>query len=264
MINKGKLAAIKLRDNIGIIGPDEMPVEDVIAGMGGYIRYESMGKTDGRIVYGDNISTIFINSDIQYEGRKHFALAHELGHLVMHRGSAIHEDNLSLEWFNSAEKQLKKGKQEYEANQFASEYLMPSNLFRQECKGRKFGPNLIKELSDKFRTSLTSVAFRYFDTGFHPLALFHIFDGKVKYWKKSDALKEWIIDISKLPPPEDSVATEYIEADYEPIYRRNELQQEISRSTYFEIRENQLDSVFFEYCIATKAHKSILSIVWED
>lgn len=222
-----------------------------------------MGKTDGRIVYGKNICTIFINSDIQHEGRKRFAIAHELGHLEMHKGSALHEDNVSLEWFNNAEKKLKRGLQEYEANQFATEYLMPSDLFYKEANSKVFSPDLIRYLAECFMTSLTSIAFKYFDTGLHPIAIFHIFNGKVKYWKKSSDLQVWIKDITKLSPPQDSVAMEYIEADYKSIYKANELQQTISKSTYFKISNNDEDTDFFEYCIVTKSFKTILSIVWE-
>ena len=262
-MNRGKLAAIKLRDEIGIEDPEDIPIEDVVIGRGGIVQYQSMGKTDGRIVYGKNLSTIFINSDIQYEGRKKFALAHELGHLEMHKGSPLHEDNVSLDWFNNVEKKLKKGSQEYEANQFASEYLMPSDLFYNEAKGKILTPELIRYLAERFKTSLTSVAFKYFESGLHPIAMFHIFSGKVKYWKKSDDLKVWIRDLTKLSPPDDSVAMEYIEAGYKPIYKRNELHQAISKSTYFKIRDYDQDSEFYEYCIVTEYFKNILSIVWE-
>lgn len=263
MMNKGKLAAINLRKEIGIDDPDEIPLEDVVIGRGGIIQYKPMGKTDGRIVYGKNISTIFINSEIQYEGRKRFAIAHELGHLEMHKNSPLHEDSVSLDWFNNAENQLKKGSQEFEANQFATEYLMPSDLFRKEAKGKIFTPDLIRTLAERFKTSLTSVAFKYFEIGLHPIAMFHIFNGKIKYWKKSEDLSVWIKNLTKLPPPEDSVAMEYIEANYESIYKKNESQQIISKSTYFILRNQEEDSEFYEFCIVTKSFKNILSIIWE-
>ncbi|MCB0632744.1 MAG: ImmA/IrrE family metallo-endopeptidase [Saprospiraceae bacterium] len=262
-MNKGKQAAIRLREEIGLEDPNDIPIEDVVIGRGGILQYKSMGKIDGRIVYGKKVCTIFINSDIQYEGRRRFAIAHELGHLEMHRGSLIHDDGASLEWFNNAETQLKKGIQEYEANQFATEYLMPSSIFHAEATGKIFGPDLIKQLAERFLTSLTSVVFKYFETDLHPIAIFHIFNGKVRYWKKSDDLRVWIKDITRLSPPEDSVAMEYINADYEPIYRANDLRQEISKSTYFNLKDYEDDTEFYEYCIVTKAYKNILSVVWE-
>ncbi len=262
-MNKGKLAAIRLREEIGMEDPNDFTLEDVVLGRGGVLQYKSMGKTDGRIVYGKRICTIFINSDIRYEGRRRFAIAHELGHLEMHKGSPLHDDNVSLEWFNNVEKKLKRGFQEYEANQFATEYLMPTTLFFSEAKGKFFGPKLIKKLAERFITSLTSVVFKYFDTGLHPIAIFHIFNGKVRYWKKSDDLRVFVNDIVKLPPPVDSVALEYIQSDYKPIYKKEELQQSISKSTYFKLNDYEEDTEFYEYCIVTESFKNILSIVWE-
>lgn len=82
-MNKGRLAAIKLRDDIGLDNPTDISIEDVIIAQGGHVQSKPMGKVDGRIVYGKNISTIFINSDIDYAPRKRFAMAHELGHLII-------------------------------------------------------------------------------------------------------------------------------------------------------------------------------------
>jgi len=263
-MNKGKLRAITLREEIGIDDPSEIPLEDVVTAYGGLVKYTNMGAIDGRIVYGKEISTIYINSEIQYEGRKRFALAHELGHLLMHKGSLMHDDTKSsLSWFNETEKQLKKGKQEFEANQFASEYIMPSDLFYEKAKKKPFGSDLIRSLSESFGASLTSVAFKCFDVDIYPVAMFHIFDGTVRYWKRSQDFRAFLKNTTKLSPPEDSVASEYIEANYKPIYKRYELVQSIDKSTWCELREEERDSEFFEYCIVSQPHKSILSIIWE-
>lgn len=263
MMNKGKLAAINLRNEIGIEGPDEIELEDVIIGRGGFVKYMSMGKIDGRIVYGKSISTVFINSDIKYEGRRRFALAHELGHLEMHKGSKIHDDGASLNWFNEMETKLKRGNHEYEANQFATEFLMPMDSFKKSAKGKKLSPQLIRDLATEYNTSLTSVAFRYFEADLFPMAMFHIFKGKVRYWKRSSDLRGYIKNITKLPPPEDSLATEYITANYDPLYKQDELAQPIDKSTWFTLNEGEEDKEFFEYCIVTKSYNNILSLVWE-
>lgn len=263
-MNRGKMAAIRLRQEIGIDGPDDIALEDVIAGRGGIVIYTPMGNTDGRIVYGEKLSTIYINSDIKYPGRVRFALAHELGHLEMHKGSPMHEDSVTLEWFDNTESNLKRGTQEYEANQFATEYLMPTDLFTKEAQGKFFNPNLIHYLSNRFSTSLTSTAFKCFDCSVHPMLLVHTFRGRVKYWKKSQDLNFWVKSFNQLLPPEDSVALEYIKEDYGPIYKGDELQQEIRKSTYFTLRDGDEDTVFYEYCIVTKAYENILSIIWEE
>ncbi|MGY8910561.1 MAG: hypothetical protein ACKVIG_11955, partial [Flavobacteriales bacterium] len=114
------------------------------------------------------------------------------------------------------------------------------------------------------KTSLTSVVYRLITLDVFPLLVVFISDGVVRYWRKSSDLKGWLKDVTKLSPPEDSVAKEYIDADYDFIYKGEEKAQEIERSTWFKLYENQEDSDFLEYCIPTKQYKTIISIIWED
>jgi hypothetical protein len=90
--------------------------------------------------------------------------------------------------------------------------------------------------------------------------LFYIENGVQKYWKKSDALKVWIPDTNGLEPPSNSVASEYIRNNYEPIYKLEEKAQAIKKSTWFDVNMfPQEDNNFYEYCIPTKSNKSILT-----
>lgn len=71
-------------------------------------------------------------------------------------------------------------------------------------------------------------------------------------------------DITKLEPPEDSAAKEYIETNYDFIYKESEKTQLISKSVWFELKYYEKYSDFYEYCIPTKQYQSIVSIIWED
>ena len=84
-------------------------------------------------------------------------------------------------------------------------------IFYEKQKGNKFSPELLRDLSNYFKTSLTSVAFKYLELGDHPICLFHFFNKVVKYWMRNDDFPHYIIDKTKLAPPEDSVAMEYFE-----------------------------------------------------
>jgi hypothetical protein len=183
----------------------------------------------------------------------------------MHRNMQLPDD--SFENFNiiaGMEKALKFGKQELEANEFASELLMPEKLFLKEAKGKKFTPLLIQQLAERFNTSLTATVFRYLQFGeLHPICLVFIENGIVKYWKKSENLKVWLGDFTRLSPPFDSVAAEYIKKDYEFLYKLDEKAQTVSKSTWFTLNDDE-DTEFYEYCIPTRKHKTILSIIWED
>ena len=99
----------------------------------------------------------------------------------------------------------------------------------------------------------------------HPICLVFTENGRVRYWKKSEDLKVWLGDFTKLAPPSDSVAAEYIQKDYAFVYKLEEKAQTIKKSTWFKLSEyNDEDSDFYEYCIPTKRYQTILSVIWED
>lgn len=258
-MSKGKIVAQKLMQECGIDDPTDFPLDLIIYGRGATIVEKSLGNSEGRIVFGKTRAIITINSNISYESKKRFVLAHELGHFEMHRNLLpVHHDNdATLEYF-------KNGHQETEANEFASELLMPELLFKKECKNKKFGPDLIRSLAQRFQTSITSVAYRYFELGDHPICLFYSHNNKVKYWKRPDNYPCFIIDRIKLSPPDDSVAAEFFSRS--KIYNKEHSKQQIWKSTWFELKswENDQDFKFYEYCIITPAYNTVLSIVWEE
>lgn len=261
--NRGKERAKEILEEIGFDEVTNISNSELVRGFGAIFIFEHLDNADGKIIRGKTRTIIKVNSSIPYPSRIRFTIAHELGHYFLHDKLEVHNDNANtLSWFN-IESQMKRGLQEFEANDFASELLMPENVFRRFIEGKPFGPNLIKELSERFNTSLTSVVYRMLTLDIAPLLVVFISDGIVRYWRKSPDLKSWVNEITKLPPPEDSVAMEYIEADYDFVYTGSEKAQEISRSTWFRLYENQEDSDFLEYCIPTKQYKTIISIIWE-
>jgi hypothetical protein len=98
----------------------------------------------------------------------------------------------------------------------------------------------------------------------HPICIVFIENGKVKYWKKSTDLKVYLGNYTRLSPPTDSVAHEYIQKDYAFLYTLEEKAQQIDKSTWFNLGEYDEDTSFYEYCIPTRKYKTILSIIWED
>lgn len=263
--NKPSFEAHKLLDDIGYDDVTNISLTTLIDYLDAIYLEEKMDHCDGKIIFGKSKAIIKINEAIEYEGRKRFAIAHEIGHLILHKDMKLPDDTLST--FNiiaGTEKFLQNGQQELEANEFASELLMPSHSFLKEAKGKKFCPDLLKTLAEHFKTSLTATIFRYLQfKELHPICLVMSENGKVKYWKKSEDLKVWVTDINRLPPPEDSVAKEYIDHNYEFLYTNEDKAQKIYKSTWFRLNSYEEDSLFFEYCIPTKKYKTVLSIIWE-
>ncbi len=258
-MSKGKYAAQRLMSECGIDDPTKFALDLIVYGRGAILIEKPLNNSEGRIVFGKTKSIITVNSNIVYEGKKRFVIAHELGHFEMHRNLVpVHHDNdATLEYF-------KNGHQEAEANEFASELLMPEHLFKKECSGKKFSAGLLRSLAERFQTSVTSTAYKYFELGDHPICLFYSHDNKVRYWKRPEGYPHFINDITKLSPPEDSVAAEFF--DKQKIYRKEFSKQQIWKSTWFELKnwESDNDFKFYEYCIVTPAYNTVLSIVWEE
>jgi len=264
--NAHKLAQ-ELLANCGLDEITDLSMDLFVAGLDAILIEEELKHCDGKIIFGKSKAVIKVNSQIQFQERKRFVAAHEIGHLVMHKNMQLPDDTFqNFNIIEGMEKALKFGKQELEANEFASELLMPEKLFLEAAKGKKFTPRLIQQLSARFKTSLTATVFRYLQfEELHPLCLVFIDNGIVKYWKKSEDLKVWLGDYTRLAPPIDSVAAEYIKKDYEFLYKLDEKAQTISKSTWFTLNEyDNEDSDFYEYCIPTRKYKTILSIIWED
>lgn len=261
------IMAQKLLADCGLDEITDLSMDLFVAGLDAILIEEELKHCDGKIIFGDSKAVIKVNSQIQFPERKRFVAAHEIGHLIMHRGMKLPDDVFSnFNIISGMEKMLKNGTQELEANEFASELLMPDKLFIQEARGKKFSPLLIKQLAERFKVSLTATVFKYLQSdNLHPICLVFIENGIVKYWKKSDELKVWLEDYIRLAPPSDSLAAEYVSKNYDFVYKLEEKAQIINKSTWFKLSQfDSEDSDFYEYCIPTKKYKTILSIIWED
>lgn len=258
MLKNPAIVAKKLLDQFGITDITSIDLIDLAYALDAVVEETPSLNADGRTIFGEKYSLIKINSNIPYAGKKRFTLAHELGHLQLHRNLQplfLDNDN-TLEYFQ-------KGHQETEANEFASELLMPTEMFKKECKSKKFGPELLRQLAERFQTSITSTAYKYFELGDHPICLFYSFNNKVCYWKRPDNYPHFITDRTRLAPPTDSVAAEFFNKG--KIYSAEHSKQDIWKSTWFELKhwENDQDFKFYEYCIITPVYNTVLSIVWE-
>jgi Zn-dependent peptidase ImmA (M78 family) len=163
MTNQARKAipVAKARDllkELNILAPDEIDIERIAFYKDAQVRYEPLQGMDGCIVRKDNAAIITVNSAISYEGQKRFVIAHELGHYFLHprtrQVESVNHDQIN----NWSEHQAI---EEYEANLFAAELLMPSALFAERIKGKIPSFDLIESLQDDFRTTLTATAVQF-------------------------------------------------------------------------------------------------------
>lgn len=256
--SKAELCAQKVLLDSGIEDPSDYPIENIILGRKAFYKESPLNGKDGEIVSFSGKSIITINSNILVQSKKRFAAAHELGHYELHRNlqpvfSDSEEDMMN--WFIS-------GSHEKEANEFASELLMPSNIFKSICDEYYFDHRLIKLLSEKFKVSKTAALLKFFRFGNHPICLVYCKNNKMQWFKVSDDFKFYLEFEKNKNSPENSVANELFISN--KIYDENELSQEIWQSTWFKYNEYNEFKKFYEYCLNVKSYNYSISVIWTD
>ncbi|MGF1587178.1 MAG: ImmA/IrrE family metallo-endopeptidase [Bacteroidales bacterium] len=179
--NKPFIEAHELRQSIGWINPSDFSLEIVAESLGISIKEVPIKGSEGRIIMNADTGIISINSSIVNQARKNFIIAHEIGHFLLHRDSLIFSDTYKTlsDWHN-------KGLKEKEANEFASELLLPSGLYNSKVVGKKLNLDLMKEVSIFFHVSILAAFIKYVTHGSYPVMIVFMENGIIKWKKCSD------------------------------------------------------------------------------
>lgn len=189
-------SAMLLLNELGWSEPSDMSMEEIAWSCGLIVRFREMDGSQGRIIMSNEEGIITINSAITYQPKINYIIAHEIGHSRLHRNLLLFDDceKTLSDWYA-------KGPHEKEANVFASELLMPGNLFTRKVKNKKLALPLIEEVAYFFGASKTAVFLRYKELGDFPVMIIFIEDGIVKWKTCSDDFPyKWLTLDSKLPP----------------------------------------------------------------
>jgi Zn-dependent peptidase ImmA (M78 family) len=188
-------AAIALLKKFGCSEPSDMTMEDIAWASGLIVKHTDMDGSQGRILMSKDDGIITINRSIVYQPKINYIIAHEIGHSQLHRHLSLFNDSDKTlsEWYS-------KGPHEDEANKFATELLMPHELFERKVKRKKLDLPLIESVAEYFGASKTATFLRYRDLGDFPVMIIFIEDGIIK-WKSysKDFPYTWLPTGSKLP-----------------------------------------------------------------
>ncbi|MGA2704149.1 MAG: ImmA/IrrE family metallo-endopeptidase [Isosphaeraceae bacterium] len=147
------------------------PVEKIAKALGAQVRFSPFdSELSGMVYIKDGVPIIGVNS-LHHPNRQRFTIAHELGHLELHRQmitSNVHVDKNFPALMRDPKSATGTEQIEIEANQFAAELLMPIALIEQALAGKQFdidddGP--IEELAKKFRVSKQALEYRIRNRG---------------------------------------------------------------------------------------------------
>lgn len=153
--------------NLGITCPEDLDVTLIAASYNAFVRERKLTGTDGLMVRKGDSAIISVRNTILENGKKRFVIAHELGHVLLHpdvRQTDIfaHGEADRLSYRQSSE--------ELEANYFAAELLMPSELFAPAMKSVDPSFSEISRLANIFDTTLSATAIQYVKYSREPCA----------------------------------------------------------------------------------------------
>jgi Zn-dependent peptidase ImmA (M78 family) len=142
-----------------------VPVERIARQLGVRVQYAPLDNDlSGMAHIREGVVIVGVNS-LHAPNRQRFTLAHELGHVVLHR--EILEDNVHVDRVLLRDRDSSAGlyREEIEANAFASELLMPAEFLDAMLGGRQVimdDDEEISTLAKKFRVSESAMRFRFF------------------------------------------------------------------------------------------------------
>ena len=140
-----------------------VPVEQLAASLGASIRYEPFaGELSGMVQRSDEGIVIGVNS-MHASNRRRFTIAHEIGHLLLHKNEDLHIDERFPIGFRNEASSRASDPAEIEANQFAAELLMPSHLLTGDLKAlsRETDPEAaVADLAARYEVSEQAMAIR--------------------------------------------------------------------------------------------------------
>ena len=126
---------------------------------------------DGFLYQKDNEVVIGVNRD-QAPVRQRFTIAHELGHLLLHKhNNQVHVDRGFRVRLRSGLSSEGTDRDEMEANRFAAELLMPIEFLRTDLEKREFDladDSEIKALAKHYGVSTQALAIRLNGLGYAP------------------------------------------------------------------------------------------------
>lgn len=246
--------AAKLWTLYGFKSPKDLILEDLAMAMNIFVVDARLDSAAARLVRKGDYGLIRVSDGLRISGQRRFAIAHEIGHFVMHKKVsqllACTDSDMRASYRSSA--------YEIEASIFAGALLMPRELFQGRIAGTVPTTQVIKDLAREFDTSLMATALRFVETSKDYCAFVVSENNKIRWWRASDSFGNhnlWMDSKSALP--RHSAAAAYFrdgEVEEEPI--------EVDLKDWFG-QMDDIDADFvFEQAIPLPEFDQVISLIW--
>jgi Zn-dependent peptidase ImmA (M78 family) len=185
---RAKGTAFRVTRDYGIEHPREIDLEAIAEDKGVTVVDAPLYGLEARLLRQRECGIIRVKAGIPEPGRRRFAIAHELGHWLLHA-------DISQLFLCTSEniRDYKNHPVEIEANMFAAELLMPTRLFQKSIKSMEPTIENIAACAEECRTSLTSTAIRFTELSTYRTIVVLSKSGRVVWWRpKLDGSHPWI------------------------------------------------------------------------
>lgn len=239
--------AQELLDELGITEPDEIDLEAIAAHVDATVVYQPLSGAEARIVGSGDAAIITVNQGA-LRSRQRFSIGHELGHWMYDRGkySLSCSRDKQERFFTGTDK-------ESLANRFASELLLPEEMFKRHFQNRPPTLETIRDLAEQFKASLTATARRVVDLGGHPAMVICSSRNKREWFRGSAEVDRKLWPHTYLSA--DTLASELFD---EPGYL--EAMEEVDADAWID-HENAADYVVVESSVKVTADL-VLTVLW--
>jgi Zn-dependent peptidase ImmA (M78 family) len=151
---------------LGIERPGDIDLEAIAWDQGAVVKYRPLDRCEAMIVGTQRRAIITVNSRA-IPARRRFSLAHEIGHWHHHRGRILFCGTADIG--NPAHGPLNP---ENQADQFASDLLLPDFMFRPRImKIKRLLLAAVREIAEEFNVSLTATLLKLVDSNRFPIVV---------------------------------------------------------------------------------------------
>ncbi|MBZ0179591.1 MAG: ImmA/IrrE family metallo-endopeptidase [Melioribacteraceae bacterium] len=246
-----KANAKKLLDKYCIEKPSDLNLVKIANAEFLDVRFENLDHCYGRISYKNDFGAITVSTTIKDSGQENFVLAHEMGHFYNER-----KKNQSVKC--EGDIKMQRSGREFDANVFAAELIMHEPWFYEFTNRKKLSSELLRDIADYFKTSLSSAAMRYTELGNTPTAIILTTDGTVKYSRINSYFPYQFIR-NGMTVNNNSYTSDFYNGD-EISRTAEEIPIEAWFLEDFNYKKNQF---IMEQNIPMPSYNSCLTILWE-
>ncbi len=252
--NKAERLANEFLKKYYLKDPSRINLIDILGAERLFYQERSIKSSLGSLIRHKEYGQILINKSVTDKNQKRFIISHELGHWICHDDIPIFNcDHSKFKYWNKQISLIEK-----EANWFASEFLMPRQMFFHLCKGKKLSSDLIKSLSTYFKTSLTSTCIKFSDCGNESIAVVFsqsnniIWSSFSKDFEYSFYGKDNIIPSTSITA--DYFKTQHISADAEVILAKDWFPRDEA------IKD---DKYLYEIVFPMPSYNACITLLWQ-